>query len=90
MLRRKIAWKKRAALGQRAAFELRPLFVCSTLTLLTESLHHRELAVRAMSRRCQLAVWPVLRSGDYVGDPGYSGVEVFGLLCRQGSGNYMP
>jgi hypothetical protein len=34
-------------LGSRATFELRPLFVCSTLTLLTESLHRRELAVCA-------------------------------------------
>jgi len=33
--------------GSRATFELRPLFVCSTLTLLTESLQRRKLAVCA-------------------------------------------
>src|SRR5204862_1976273 len=33
--------------ASRATFELRPLFVCSTLTLLTESMHRRELAVCA-------------------------------------------
>jgi hypothetical protein len=36
--------------GSRATFELRPLFVCSTLTLLTESLHCREPAVCAIKR----------------------------------------
>jgi hypothetical protein len=35
--------------GSRATFELRPLFVCSTLTLLTEALHRRELALCAKS-----------------------------------------
>jgi hypothetical protein len=34
-------------MGSRATFELRPLFVCSTLTLLTESLQRRKLAVCA-------------------------------------------
>jgi hypothetical protein len=33
--------------GSRATIELRPLFVGSTLTFLTESLHRRELAVCA-------------------------------------------
>jgi hypothetical protein len=37
--------------GSQATFELRPLFVCSTLTLLTESLHRRELAVCANARK---------------------------------------
>jgi hypothetical protein len=37
-------------LGSRATFELRPLLFCSTLTLLTESLHRRELAVCASCR----------------------------------------
>jgi hypothetical protein len=40
--------------GSRATFKLRPLFVCSTLTLLTDSLHRRELAVCAMCGRLRV------------------------------------
>src|SRR5258707_130150 len=36
-------------IGSRATFERRPLFVCCTLTLLTESLQRRELEVCAIS-----------------------------------------
>jgi hypothetical protein len=51
--------------GSRATFELRPLFVCSTLTLLTESLHRRELAVCAKSRPEQLQQRPSTEAECY-------------------------
>ena len=43
---------KEGTSGSRATFEPCPLFVCSTLTLLTESLHCRELAVCAKETSC--------------------------------------
>src|SRR4051812_18658687 len=39
------------SVGSRATFERRPRFVCCTLTLLTESLQHRELVLCAKGGR---------------------------------------
>ncbi len=47
----------RVGSGSRATFELCPLFVCSTVTLPTELLHSRELAVCATSRQHRIVMY---------------------------------
>jgi hypothetical protein len=52
------------SLGSRATFELRPLFVCSTLTLLTESLQRRiDLAIKLIREETANGLHSMARQG---------------------------